>query len=61
MKSKKYKTDEYNKIPIQVIAGCTCKASDIFITLKDYQELNIGDMIILMTAGSYTINRIPNF
>lgn len=61
MKSKKYKTDEYNKIPIQVIAGCTCKASDIFITLKDYQELNIGDMIIFYDAGSYTINRIPNF
>ncbi|PTY40957.1 hypothetical protein DQ06_10555 [Brachyspira hampsonii bv. II] len=57
----KYKANKYTENPIQIIAGCTCKASDIFIKLNNHRELNINDSIIFYDAGAYIINRIPNF
>lgn len=49
------------KINKQVVAGCSCKSSDIFFELKNQYELNIGDMVIFDGVGAYTTNRVSNF
>ena len=55
------KKNKYIRNPIQVITGCTCKSSDIFITLKDHRELNIDDIVIFYDIGAYIINSISDF
>lgn len=48
-------------LPLQSVAGCSCKASDVFITLQDYAELEVGDEIVFKNAGAYTPNQQLNF
>lgn len=48
-------------LPLQSIAGCSCKASDIFITLQNFLELDIGDEIVFKNTGAYTPNQQMNF
>lgn len=48
-------------LSLQSIAGCSCKASDIFITLQDFLELDIGDEIVFKNTGAYTPNQQMNF
>lgn len=45
----------------QKLAGCTCIEKDIITTLEDEKTLNIGDKIVFMDQGAYTMTFTPNF
>ncbi|MGN0141864.1 MAG: hypothetical protein ACI4AD_06515 [Roseburia sp.] len=49
------------KREIQRIVGCTCKESDLLLIIKNENELDVGDILIINNVGAYTINEISSF
>lgn len=53
---------DYNyKINEQIISGCTCKESDVFVCLEDDFEIVNGNYLIVDNVGAYVINEISPF
>lgn len=55
------KSRENKKIKEQIVCGYTCLENDRLITLKNYNELNIGDRLIFNKVGAYTMALSPLF
>ena len=52
---------ERKKEPVQELCGCTCMEGDRIFTVRDENELRIGDRIKLCGEGAYTMALTPNF
>lgn len=52
---------ESESIPIQLVAGFTCLEDDILLRLEHSPSLHIGDRILFMRTGAYTLTLTPSF
>ena len=49
------------KIGKQKIVGCTCLENDVITVLENEKPLKIGDKLIFLDQGAYTMTLTPNF
>ena len=55
------KGTESNSVGVQSVVGCTCKESDVLLTLVNDKELKVGSEIVIYDLGAYVMNEIPAF
>jgi diaminopimelate decarboxylase len=57
----KIKQQGDNIVSKQMIAGSTCKESDIILELNNSKRLSVGDIIQFDNLGAYVLNEISDF
>ena len=49
------------RLPLQIVTGCTCLEYDRLFTLRDFPGLKVGDRILYNNVGAYTLTLSPQF
>ena len=49
------KSEDTNRLKEQIITGCTCMENDRFVTAKNEEELQCGDILSFNNVGAYTM------